>query len=116
LSSVEFHRPNSLEADLFSKFVTEEYDDKDLVFFLYLRCLLERELKIKFSKYDTIGVTKVTDIRTIRLSQKQCRKISSIFFEHDPDSLQRFMSLLESTGFTPVNKKMDASKFLILML
>ena len=36
VSSVEYHKENSLEVDLFSKFLTMSYDTKDLVFFLYL--------------------------------------------------------------------------------
>ena len=55
LTSVDYHWQISLEADLFTWFLTEEFDEKDLVFFLYLWCLLERELNVKFSKIGSIG-------------------------------------------------------------
>jgi hypothetical protein len=86
------------------------------VFFLYLRCLLERELKVKFSKIGSIGKTYV-EMKDVNLSIKQCRKISSIFFEHDPDSQNKFIDMLEKEGFKGEKTfKIPAIKFLILML
>jgi len=37
LSSVEYHKKDITEANLFSKFLAEKYDTRDLVFFLYVR-------------------------------------------------------------------------------
>ena len=49
VSSIEFHRKQCLEADIFSKFMEETFDNKDLIFFLYIRSLIEKELDIHFA-------------------------------------------------------------------
>ncbi len=96
LASLDFHKPKSVEAGLFSKFLTEEYDSKVLTFFLYLRCLIERELKIKFSKIGSISTKRVTDIRDVHLSLKQCRKVSSVFYDKDEEGLTKMMDNIQS--------------------
>jgi hypothetical protein len=64
LSSLEFHRKEHIEADIFCKFLSEDYDTKDIIFFLYIRSLMEKMLKIKFNKLQqTINSKKIiTDI------------------------------------------------------
>lgn len=68
--SIEFHRKNDPEADLFANFLTLKYDTRDLVFFLYTRCLLEKEVGIKFSAYGKVNPIKVIDPREIYLTMK----------------------------------------------
>lgn len=48
-SSVEFHRAELAEADAFAGFLSEVYDSKELIFYLYNRSLLEKSLKLNFS-------------------------------------------------------------------
>ncbi len=55
MASVEYHSKESPDVLLFSKFLAEEYETAVLVFFLYLRHLLEREVKVKFSKFGLIS-------------------------------------------------------------
>jgi hypothetical protein len=50
LASVEQHRLSSAEVDMFYKFFTLEYPLKELLFFLYVRSLAERELAIMITK------------------------------------------------------------------
>jgi len=38
-----------LEADVFCKFLEETFDNKDLIFFLYIRSLIEKELDLRFN-------------------------------------------------------------------
>ena len=52
ITSIEYHRLNSVEADLFFRFFTQAYGEQDLMFFLFERSLAERELSIKFAAMD----------------------------------------------------------------
>lgn len=49
VASIEYHRKQCLEADIFSKFMDETFDNKDLIFFLYIRSLIEKELDLHFN-------------------------------------------------------------------
>lgn len=120
VSSLEYHRKEMIEADLFANFLTQKYDTRDLVFFLYTRCLLEKELDIKFSAYGKVSPIKTVDPRTLTLSMKTCRKISTIFFEEDEGELNNFLNSVqakidentEATG----EKRIQSTAFLILLL
>jgi hypothetical protein len=108
------------EADLFANFLSQKYDTRDLVFFLYTRCLLEKELDVKFSAYGKVSPIKTIDPRSLTLSMKTCRKISTIFFEEDEGELNNFLisvqakidENVESTG----EKRIQSTAFLILLL
>jgi len=50
LASLEVHRNQSVEIDLFYKFLTMQYQLKELLYFLYVRSLAERELSIMITK------------------------------------------------------------------
>ena len=50
LSSIEYHRQQSVEADLFYRFFTQHFGDQDLMFFLFERSLVEREMNMKFTQ------------------------------------------------------------------
>ncbi len=49
VASIEHHRKQCLEADIFCKFMEETFDQKDLIFFLYIRSLVEKELDLRFN-------------------------------------------------------------------
>lgn len=120
ICSVEFHRKASQEADLFANFLSQKYDTRDLVFFLYTRCLLEKEIDIKFSAYGKVNPIKVTDPRNVNLTMKTCKKISKIFFEEDENELNNFLNTVhdkieenyENNGI----KRIPCVTFLILLL
>ena len=48
-ASVDYHCNDYPEARIFQKFLSEEYDTDDLIFFLFLRSTIEKELKISMS-------------------------------------------------------------------
>lgn len=48
LSSVEFYSKNHKDIKIFSKFLSEEYDSDDLIFYLFVRSCIEKELKMLF--------------------------------------------------------------------
>ena len=50
LASVEQHRETCPEVHLFYRFLTQEYQLKELLYFLYVRSLAERELSIPIVK------------------------------------------------------------------
>jgi hypothetical protein len=60
---------------MFYKFLTLEYPLKELLFFLYVRSLAERELAILIPK-----IPSSQDIRSVQLSLAKCTKIAKIYF------------------------------------
>lgn len=48
LMSVDFYKGKYREIEIFSKFLNEEYDADDLIFFLFVRSCIEKEMKIMF--------------------------------------------------------------------
>lgn len=48
LISVEFYKSKIKEIDIFNKFLNEEYDTDDLIFFLFVRSCIEKEMKMMF--------------------------------------------------------------------
>ena len=117
---MEYHKKQTIESDLFARFLSEKYDTRDLVFFLYVRCLLEKELGIKFSAYGKVDVTKTTDARKLNLTMKTCRKISQIFFEQDQNELELFLETVNDkitqNQREKGDKKIRCTEFLILLL
>lgn len=48
LLSLDYYKKNDKEIEIFSKFLNEEYDTEDLIFFLFVRSCIEKESKIMF--------------------------------------------------------------------
>ena len=46
--STDYFKTGSKEIKIFSKFLNEEYDTDDLIFFLFVRSCIEKEMKIMF--------------------------------------------------------------------
>lgn len=60
--------------------MTLAYSDQDLMFFLFARSLIERELNIKLAN------TLVSfDIRQLKISHKKVHKIALVYFENIAD-------------------------------
>lgn len=73
ICSLEYHRKDMVESDLFANFLSRKYDTRDLVFYLYTRCLLEKELGVKFSSYGKVNPIKTIDPRNLKLTMKICK-------------------------------------------
>ena len=120
ICSLEHHRKEIQEADLFSNFLTQVYDTRDLVFFLYTRWLLEKEMGIKFSCYGKVSPSPITDPRSLLLSMKVWRKIASIFFEEDENELNNFLNSvqdkIDENYEVSGDKKIHCTSFLLLLL
>ena len=50
LASTEQHRDTSAEVNLFYQFLTQAYPLKELLYYLYVRSLAEKELAIMITK------------------------------------------------------------------
>jgi hypothetical protein len=48
LMSIDYFKDINREVGIFTKFLTEEYDTDDLIFLLFVRSCIEKELKIMF--------------------------------------------------------------------
>lgn len=75
ITSVEYHKESSVEADLFFRFFTQQYADQDLMFYLFERSLAERELSIKLAH-----MKNNVDFRTQMIPQSKVQKISKVYF------------------------------------
>lgn len=85
LLSVEFYRKQNKDIEIFSKFVNEEYDIEDLIFFLFVRSCIEKEMKVMFIEKakDEINVQYQDDRDEIDtelyLNVKTCLKSIHVF-------------------------------------
>lgn len=75
IASMEQHRLTNDEVHLFYLFFTLEYSLKELLFFLYVRSLAEKELAILIHKLPSSQ-----DIRNMQLTVPKCLKIAKIYF------------------------------------
>jgi len=50
LASIEQHRQTSSEVNLFYQFLTQSYPLKEMLYYLYVRSLAERELAMRIDK------------------------------------------------------------------
>lgn len=48
LVSVDYFKDKNKEVEIFSKFLSEEFDADELIFFLFVRTCIEKEMKIMF--------------------------------------------------------------------
>lgn len=48
LLSADFYKDKSKEIEIFVKFLTEEFDNEDLIFFLFVRSTIEKEMNMMF--------------------------------------------------------------------
>jgi len=77
LASTEQHRQTSAEVNLFYSFLTQMYPLKDLLYYLYVRSLAEKELAILITKLPSNQ-----DIRSVMITNKKCFKIARMYFDN----------------------------------
>jgi len=66
-----------MEAALFYQFLSQELTHKELLYFLLLRNLAERELAIMLTKLPSNQ-----DVRTIKITRAKCFKIAKLYFSN----------------------------------
>jgi hypothetical protein len=102
LTSVEFFKTKFKEIEIFYKFLNEEYDTDDLIFFLFVRSCIEKEMKIMFIEKarEEIKIQyneNREDIDTeTYLNVKNCLKIANTIFGNEEEILlNSFMEKIE---------------------
>jgi hypothetical protein len=95
LFNVHALRKQHLEVEVFARFLEEFYDPDDLLFFLYVRSVVQKMLGVTFR-------TRWKDARgsrapkTLVLDKKQCVSVSRTVFGSDQDPMfKEFMSMIE---------------------
>lgn len=81
LLSLEFYSRTNKEIGLFAKFLSEEYDVDDLIFFLFVRSCIEKEMKMFFiekAKEDLQYVHLDVPYTEIFIPVKLCKKSKMI--------------------------------------
>ena len=125
---------NLSKITLILSFITEVYDKNDLIFFLFVRSILEKEMGIQiFSsifKYQSLlkrihlGLKKEhIDLNLLEISMKQCFHIvTNVFGQQDKELINKFSIMIKSyfSNLKQFEKekqqKMKAYHFLYLLL
>ena len=109
LSSIEFYSKTYKDIKLFSMFLTEEYDGDDLIFYLFVRSCIEKELKIFFLEKAKEKVKKGSNnvMDDIYVPVKACQSIGlAIFGNDEPELLNGFIDkVAHLTSTESLNKK-----------
>lgn len=74
IASIDFFKTQSTEIETFYNFFTANYDVKDLMFYLYLRSLAEKEVNQVVTRLQT------GDVRQLKLPASKCLKLIKSFF------------------------------------
>lgn len=102
LLSIEYFKEANKDIEIFAKLLNEEYDNDDLVFFLFVRSCIEKETGIMFLEkaQDEINIQHMEEkdfIDTeIYLNTKLCLNIATTIFGEDEKLLiKSFMNKIE---------------------
>lgn len=101
LYNVHAARKEYLEVEVFARFLEEYYDPDDLLFFLYVRSVVQKELRFTFrSRWTELGKSVLGADKTpkaIFMSQRECQLVARVVFGAEGDPLYRtFMALVDS--------------------
>ena len=77
LASTEQHRVNCAEVNLFYQFLTQAYPVKELLYYLYVRSLAEKELAIRIDK-----IPSNQDVRSVMITSQRAFKLARMYFEN----------------------------------
>ena len=94
LFNVNLYREKHLEVAIFGRFLEEFYDPDDLLFFLYVRSTIQKEIGINFrAHWSELGRKSLED--TVWLSFSSCVKVSRVVFVSESDPLFKvFMDMV----------------------
>jgi hypothetical protein len=92
MQSLETHEPQSPEARMCAGFLQGTFSGEDLVFFLFLRATVQKELKVQFvpsNSYTEFPGQKHQDARHLSLNLKQCSKVTAALLGSTETLLQQ---------------------------
>ena len=118
-TSINFYSRNYKDIQTFSSFLNENYDIEDLIFYLFVRNCIEKELKLFFvEKTKEFSNDINNDTNEILVPVKACKKIGLLIFGNDNKNLlSNFLSLIEKIikNDPNNNKKTMISAYSILI-
>ena len=118
-TSINFYSRNYKDIQTFSSFLNENYDIEDLIFYLFVRNCIEKELKLFFvEKTKEFSNDTNNDTNEILVPVKACKKIGLLIFGSDNKNLlSNFLSLIEKIikNDPNNNKKTMISAYSILI-
>ena len=123
--SLDFYGLKHKEIKIFQQFVTEEYDAEDLIFYLFVRSCIEKELKVFFLEKAKEnlgqGLLYGQEDDDIMVPVKKCEKLAkAIFGTEDRDLLKTFMAnikkLVETDAADEKKKHLKANAILNMAL
>ena len=105
-------RKESLEVEIFARFLEEYYDPDDLLFFLYVHSVVEKELAVNFvNRWTSASRGKARMPEPLYLSFKECQIIGRVVFGDEKHPLyQAFMQMLQGHLTGKVTKRRDERK------
>ena len=123
--SLDFYGLKHKDIKVFQQFVTEEYDTDDLIFYLFVRSCIEKELKVFFLEKAKEnlgeGVLYGQEDDDIMVPVKKCEKLGkTVFGSEDKELLKNFMEnikkLLETDAADEKKKHLKANAILNISL
>ena len=89
--SLDFYGMKHKDIKVFQQFVTEEYDSDDLIFYLFVRSYIEKEMKQFFLERakENLGQGLLYGQKDddILVPVKKCKKLAKAIFGSDEDEL-----------------------------
>ena len=123
--SLDFYGLKHKDIKVFQQFVTEEYDTDDLIFYLFVRSCIEKELKVFFLEKAKEnlgeGVLYGQEDDDIMVPVKKCEKLAkAVFGSEEKNLLKTFMdgvkTLLETDAADEKKKHIKANPLLNMAL
>jgi hypothetical protein len=120
LFSIHVYRRDYLEVETFARFLQEYYDHDDLLFYLYVRSVVAKVLRVQFkarwSKLEGPG----RQAKALWMSFREAAHVARVVFGNDNEELYReFMALVTpqmvgSKTDTTDSRRMDITEYLHL--
>eukprot|EP00941_MAST-03F_sp_MAST-3F-sp1_P002997 g2997.t1 len=109
-------RKEHLEVEVFARFLEEFYDPDDLLFFLYVRSVVQKEIGINFrNRWNELGRGRERLRETVWLSYRSCVQVSRVVFVSESDPLFRaFMDMIERHLVGAVSRKSDTRRIEVM--
>jgi len=109
LISADFYKTQYKEIEIFHKFLNEEFDTDDLIFFLFVRSCIEKEMKMMFIEKSREEMktqyNENKEDNEVYLNVKNCLKIANTIFGNEEEVLlNSFMEKIEKNLITSQKK------------
>jgi hypothetical protein len=97
LYNVHALRSSHLEVELFARFLEEYYDPDDLLFFLYVRSVVQKELVVNFvNRWTSASRGRERIPKPVLLNYRECQIVARIVFGSEQDPLYvSFMGMVD---------------------